>query len=223
MKIFKLLHNSHLVDLTTEQALYKYKPYLTRLCKAYPTTYFDDYYQASTIGLLNALDTYDHTKGVQFQNYLHWYVGREFSTLSHQLLPASISYQKFAWASKFERARAKNPSLTFDQFVADTKLATMKDSTVDDIRTFMGQDLTVEELDTIPEPAQEPTTNFWGELNKLLGEKYTNILRLKFSGHTFESIGASLGCTRQNVKLSYDKAMDKLSKNKKLLLTFAEI
>ena len=223
MNTYKLLHSSHLVDLTTEQVLCKYKPYLTRLCKAYPATYFDDYYQASTIGLLNALTTYDHTKGVQFQNYLHWYVGREFSTLSHQLLPASISYQKFAWASKFERARAKNPSLTFDQFVADTKLATMKASTVEDIRAFLGQDLIVEELDYIPEPVPEPTTNFWVELNKLLGEKYTNILYLKFSGHTFESIGASLGCTRQNVKLSYDKAMDKLNKNKKLLLTFAEI
>ena len=223
MTTFKLLHNQHLVELTTEQVLYRYKPYLTRLCKAYPATYFDDYYQASTIGLLNALTTYDYTKGVQFTIYLSWYVGREFSTLSHQLLPASISYQKFAWASKFERARAKNPSLTFDQFVADTKLVTMKASTVEDIRAFLEQDFTVEELDVIPEPAPEPTTNFWGELNKILGEKYTNILCLKFSGHTFESIGASLGCTRQNVKLSYDKAMDKLSKNKKLLLTFAEI
>ena len=222
MSTYKILHSSYLLDLTTEQVLYKYKPYLTRLCKAYPATYFEDYYQASTIGLLNALTTYDHTKGVPFQNYLHWYVGREFSALSHQLLPASISYQKFAWATKFERVRAKNPSLTFDQFVADTKLVSMKASTVDDIRAFLEQGLTVEELDVIPEPAQEPTTNFWGELNKLLGEKYTNILRLKFSGHTFESIGASLGCTRQNVKLSYDKAMDKLSKNKKLLLAFAE-
>ena len=223
MKTYKILHSTQLLDLTTEQALCKYKPYLTRLCKAYPPTYFEDYYQASTIGLLNALETYDHTKGIQFQNYLHWYVGREFSTLSHQLLPASISYQKFAWATKFERARAKSPGLTFDKFVADTKLATMKASTVEDIRSFLEQDLTVEELDIIPEPNEEPTTNFWGELNKLLGEKYTNILHLKFSGHTFESIGASLGCTRQNVKLSYDKAMNKLSKNKKLLLTFAEI
>lgn len=222
MATFKLLHNAHLVELTTEQVLYKYKPYLTRLCKAYPPTYFEDYYQASTIGLINALATYDHTKGVQFTIYLSWYVGREFSTLSHQLLPASISYQKFAWASKFERARVKNPILTFDQFVADTKLATMKASTVEDIRAFLEQDFTVEELDTIPEPVPEPPTNFWGELNKILGEKYTNILRLKFSGHTFESIGASLGCTRQNVKLSYDKAMNKLSKNKKLLLAFAE-
>ena len=222
MTLYKLLHNQHLVELTTEQVLYRYKPYLTRLCKAYPPTYFDDYYQASTIGLLNALTTYDYTKGVQFTIYLSWYVGREFSTLSHQLLPASISYQKFAWASKFERARAKNPSLTFNQFVADTKLVTMKASTVEDIRAFLEQDFTVEELDTVPEPVPESATNFWGELNKILGEKYTNILRLNFSGHTFESIGASLGCTRQNVKLSYDKAMDKLSKNKKLLLTFAE-
>jgi len=194
-----------------------------------------DLIQEGVLGLIKAIEKFDHKREVVFIAYAEWWimnaVTRALLNTGRLVRLSRYAYEKKVWLNKVRKSLSdqlgREPTIGEIAAAVKKNISYIQDILDLDVR-FSSLDATLSEegesfLDLIPDPSANPLESPKAEVSKLLDkltprEKEVITRRFGLNGNggipmTLEEIGKDQGVTRERIRQIEAKAMEKLRRH----------
>ncbi len=234
-------------ELAKKEFLYNNLKLVITISKRYQgsTLGLEDLIQEGNIGLMNAVDRFDHTRGYKFSTYATWWIKQSVLSAIYYhgkdiRVPAKLA-EKLKWYTRFKNDLSVRLgcSLTFELIVENSNLS------FEDIKQMEKLLLPMYRLDS---PLNEETDTDLGSViedvdatfeydnlenqilfdelfkfEKLLDERSVLIIKMRFGfepfgkPHTLEEVGRSFEISRERVRQIEEKALNRLMHDENII------
>ena len=232
MTIIRGLHHSDEVyieideqlNILREELLLMYFPNILSMAKRYKLD-MNILFTTGVIALYKALDNFDLSKDVKFSTYLIWHLKNAFRMEYTKLSDIYIPLNFRELLVKYKKVKSSE-GFNFDEFVeSECKKFPTWDIENTKARLLQYENYNNEEVKDYHDVTEEveiadDLSGIWIQVERLVGEKYTKIIKMYYEGKSFVEIAEQFGVSKQRVNSMFWNSIKKIQNNKKLFANF---
>ena len=212
------------LNLLREELLLMYFPNILSMAKRYKLD-MNILFTTGVIALYKALDNFDISKNVKFSTYLIWHLKNSFRMEYTKLSDIYIPLNFRELLVKYKKVKSSE-GFNFDEFV-ENECKKFPTWDVENTKSRLLQyenynNEEIKEYHAVTEEVEitEDLSGIWIQVERLVGEKYTKIIKMYYEGKSFVEIAEEFGVSKQRVNSMFWNSIKKIQNNKKLFANF---